>query len=49
MMMKDFDDHDMNIIFDERVVCTLGSFCENIEMGKNLSSKNYVYIFYCLF
>ena len=40
--MKDFDDYAKKIMFDERGVCTLMEFCKNIEMGKNLSSKNYV-------
>ena len=40
--MKDFDDHENKIIFDERCLSTLKKFCGNIEMGKNLSSKNYV-------
>ena len=40
--MKDFEDHDIKIMFDERGLSTLKNFCYDIEMGKNLSSKNYV-------
>ena len=41
-MIKDFDDHDKMIMFDVCGVCTLKRFCVDIEMGKNLSSKDYV-------
>ena len=43
--MKDFEDHvekDKKLMFDEHGLCTLERLCRSIEMGKNLSSKNYV-------